>query len=1050
MTLVKSAIKYPVVVLVGVIFVFLFGAIALHKLPYQLTPKIVYPVISVYTSWKNASPYEIEAEVISPQEKALKSLESLQSMTSVSREGRGSITLEFKQGANLNTLLLQVSQKLEEVRGYPSGVDKPVIKSSGDSIPPSIYLFLHSSLPNESVEDKRVFFVESVVPFLERIEGVGEVSVWGGRDEQMHILLDTKLLAYNNITISEVISAITRANQDTSAGVLDYSSRSYRVRLKSKFASLEDIYNTVIRSEGGKNLLLRDLAEVKEGFAKTQVYSFHNNEDAISVRIHPNVSASVLELTDAVEKEVQKLNGGILKDHHLKLEWSRDQKGYILESIALVKENILYGVLFASFVLFVFLRGFSSVFVVAFVIPVSVFGTFIVLSILDRTLNVVSLAGISFAISMLVDNAIVVLENIQRHQMLGKSIYKSCVDGTREVVGALFASVLTTVAIFVPILGLESESGQLFYDIALSATSALLISLFVSLFVVPMLAYKMQGVGEGFQKIGQYTQRVANFVFYPLDCCGKLFYQSMSFLLSWILSSVFMRLASVGGFITLSVWLYGALFPKLSYLPSGDQNFAISYLSAPPGLSYTERKEIAKAIYEKNKDYLSINGYVAKKPQDTPAIKDLFFIGNESFMMIGSIAEDSKRIGDLVKKLQQDINSIPSIRGSVFQQGIFDAGNGGLSIDVYLNGVDLEALRNDAQKMIEAIREVIPKASVRAVPTLEINNKEITFYPDSQALALNGMDPRGFGEILSTFLSGKTIGEYQTQSGRNIDLVLKSNQYASFAPEDLNYAQIYTPQGNVVSLYSLAQIKEEYGITQIRHYERDRSILLIVIPPKDMALEEALNAIKTKAIPSVALNQNTKILFKGSADKLEQTKNELLGGFALAVVITYLLLCALYGNFIYPFVIILTLPFAVVGGFIGLKLTNLFVAPQPMDILAMLGMIILVGSVVNNAILIVYQSLINIREYKFESYKAVFEATLSRIRPIYMSMLTSVFGLLPLVIFGGSGSEIYRGLGAVIVGGLVFSTIVTIFIIPAILLFFVKREERYRMKGEWH
>ncbi|WP_027327270.1 efflux RND transporter permease subunit [Helicobacter pametensis] len=1048
MNLIKSAIKYPVVVLVGIIFVFLFGGIALYKLPYQLTPKVVYPIISIYTSWKNASPYEVEAEIISPQEKALKSLESLQSMTSISREGRGSITLEFKQGSNLNTLLLQVSQKLEEVRGYPSDVGRPIIKASGESIPPSIYLFLHSTQPNLSVQDQRVFFVENVVPFLERIQGVGEVSVWGGRDEQMHILLDTKLLAYNNITISEVISAITKANKNTSAGVLDYSSRSYRVRVNSKFASIDDIYNTVIKSEGGRILLLRDIAEVKEGFAKTQVYSFHNNQDAISVRIHPSVSASVLELTNAVEQEVQRLNSTILADHHLKLEWSRDQRGYILEAIALVQENILYGILFAAMILFVFLRNFSSVFVVAFVIPVSIFGTFVILVFFDRTLNVVSLAGISFAISMLVDNAIVVLENIQRHKAQGKSLYKSCIDGTREVVGAIFASVLTTVAIFVPILGLESESGQLFYDIALSATSALLISFFVSLFVVPMLTYKLQEHSSSIAGIGVWIGRIADWVFAPLDFIGKYFYQTMRFLLEIILSSVWMRLVCVSGFIALSIWLYGALFPRISYLPSGDQNFAISYLSAPPGLSYTERKEIAQTFYEQNKQYLSLNGYTPSSPQDPPAIKDLFFIGNESFMMIGAIAQDPKRIGDLTKKLQQDINNIPSVRGNVFQQGIFDAGNGGLSIDVYLTGVQLDTLREDAHKVIQTIREKIPKASVRAIPTLEINNKELTFYPDAQALALNGMDPRGFGEILSTFLSGKTIGEYQTQSGRNIDLVLKSNQYSSFAPEDLNFAQVYTPLGNVVSLYSLAQIKEEYGITQIRHYERARSILLIVIPPKDMALQDALETINTQVLPSIQLDKHTKVLLKGSADKLEQTKQELLGGFTLAVVITYLLLCALYGNFVYPFVIILTLPFAVVGGFIGLKLTNLYIAPQPMDILAMLGMIILVGSVVNNAILIVYQSLINIREYKLTPYPAIFEATLSRIRPIYMSMLTSVCGLLPLVIFSGSGSEIYRGLGAVIVGGLVFSTFVTIFIIPAILLFFISRE--HRTKGEKH
>ncbi|RDU69476.1 AcrB/AcrD/AcrF family protein [Helicobacter cholecystus] len=1042
MNLLKSAIKNPVVMLVGVVFIFLFGSLALKSIPYQLIPQVSRPIVSVYTSWSNANVYEIEAEVIVPQEKALKSLAGLQVMTSIAREGRGSINLEFEEGSNLDTILLDISQKLGEIRSYPEGVNRPIIKGSGESVPPSIYLFLHSLNPDRSVEDERVFFVNEIAPFLERIKGVGEVSVLGGRDEQMQILLDTKLLAYNNITINEVIVAISKANKNTSAGILDYSSRAYRIRVDSKFSSIDDIYNVVIKSERGRNILLRDLADVKEGFAKSQVYSFHNNEDAISVRIHPSVNTNVLELTEAVRKEVTRLNENILKPQGLSLEWSRDQEGYILEAIDLVKENLLYGILFSCLVLLIFLRQMSSVLIVTFVILLSTFGTFIVLYIFNRTLNIVSLAGISFAISMLVDNAIVVLENIHQHRLKAKSLFQSALDGTYEVAGAIFASVLTTVAIFIPILGLKSESGQLFFDIALASTSALLISLFISLFIIPMLVCEF----EKLSLLRWDIKKFWDFIFTPLEYGGRGFYFVMHKALNFFLKNWLRRLLCIFGFSAMSVYLYFVLMPKISYLPHGDQNFAIAYLSIPPGLSYQERKGIAKEIYEKNKHYLSINGYKGEK-QGIAAIKDLFFIGSDSFMMIGAIAEDKSKIEMMSKKLQQDISSIPSVRGSVFQQGIFDGGNGGLSVDLYINGHNLDTLRANAEEIIEKIKEKIPKANVRAVPTLEINNKEIAFYPDLQALALNGLDAKSFGEVISTILSGKVIGEFQTPSGRNIDLILKSNNYNQIAPEDLSYAQIYTPQGNIVSLYSLAQIKEQYGLTQIRHYERERSYLLIILPPKDMDLESVIKIIKKEILPTVDLGEN-KVLLKGSANELEKTSLDLLGGFALAVVITYLLLCALYGNFIYPFVIIFTLPFAVVGGFIGLKLTNLFIAPQPLDVLGMLGMIILVGSVVNNAILIVYQSLINIRNYGLRPYEAVLNATLSRMRPIYMSMLTSVCGLLPLVIFSGSGSEIYRGLGAVIIGGLVFSTLISLFVIPSLLLFFIQREKAQKGGGE--
>ncbi|ANV97473.1 hypothetical protein BBW65_00980 [Helicobacter enhydrae] len=1042
MNFIKSSILNPVVVCVGILFVFLFGILAFFQLPYQLLPKVTYPVVSVYTSWSNASPYEIESEILIPQEKVLKSIQSLKNLNSIAREGRGSITLEFKQGVDINAVLLQVSQKLDEIRNYPSGVSRPSIKASGESIPPSIYLFLESLDPKVEVQEERAFFVEKVAPLLERIKGVGEVSVWGGRNTQMQILLDTKLLVYNNITIAEVIDSISKTNKDTSAGVLDYSARSYRIRVKSKFKSLEDIYNSVLTNRDGRVVYLRDIAQVQGGYAKTQVYSFHNQKDAISVRIYPSAFANILELTNAIEQEVQRINEEILQKKGLKLAWSRDQRGYILESIALVQQNILYGIVFAGLVLFVFLRSMSSVFVVAFVIPVSVCGTFFVLQLFDRTLNIVSLAGISFAISMLVDNAIVVLENINQHHKRQKSLLNACIDGTQEVVGAIFASVLTTIAIFVPILGLKSESGQLFYDIALSATSALVISLVVSLFVVPMMIYQIQRMG-GASFVGWRSQMqgVGAKIFKPFDWLGKKAVALIGKILAICLQSAIKRLLCIVGFIGLCGWMFVGLYPKIDYLPSGNQNFAIAYLSIPSGLSYQERKEIAHQIYLQNKDYLSESGYKPKTPKDPVAIKDLFFIGNESFMFIGALAQDPSRIKDLIKKLQKDIGNIPSVRGNVFQQGIFDGGNGGMSVDLYLMGDNLEKLRMNARKLMEKIKEKIPQTIVRAIPSLEVNNKEVSFYPDLQALSANGLDAKSFGEILSTILNGKKIGEFTQKDGDTMDLVLKSASYTDIPPESLRFAQVYTPLGNVVSLQSLATIVEEYGIAQIRRHESERSILLIAIPPKDMPLDEVLKTIKTEVLSEVDL-EGQEVSLKGSADQLNQTKQELKGGLILAVVITYLLLCALYGDFFYPFVIIFTLPFAIVGGFLGIKLTNLYIAPQALDVLGMLGVIILVGSVVNNAILIVYQSLINIREYAQSPYNAVYNATLSRVRPIYMSMLTSVCALLPLVVFAGSGSEIYRGLGAVIVGGLAFSSIVSVFVIPALLLFFIGRETK--------
>lgn len=328
---------------------------------------------------------------------------------------------------------------------------------------------------------------------------------------------------------------------------------------------------------------------------------------------------------------------------------------------------------------------------------------------------------------------------------------------------------------------------------------------------------------------------------------------------------------------------------------------------------------------------------------------------------------------------------------------------------------------------------------MRTVPSLEINNREINLYPDSRALALNGLNVKSFGTIVEVMLEGKKISQYKDQDGKNIDLVLKTSQNKSkISPEDILYSQIYTPNGGILSLNSLADVKNELGVSRIRHFEQNRNILIILNSYGGQPLEEIMDKISENILPDIKKNTTDSIFLSGSAGKLDKLKTELLGGFVLAIVITYLILCALYGNFIYPFIIILTVPFATTGGLIGLYLLNRFLAPQNLDVITMLGFIILVGSVVNNAILIVYQTLINFKEYKLPAYESVIKATQSRLSPIYMSMLTSVFGLLPLVLFAGSGSEIYRGLGAVIVGGLIFSTIITVFVIPSLLLFVIK------------
>lgn len=1032
--MIKYAITKPVGVIVGAILVALFGILSLSQMPYQLTPKVVRPVISVSTTWSGATPYEIEREIIERQEQVLKGLDNLVSMESRARNSRGSITLEFKIGTNLSEAMLKVSNKLDEVRRYPEGIDRPTITASGENASPVIWMMLKTKAGNpRHINEYRTFFNERIIQRFERIEGVAELFFPSGTDREMHVVLDNAKLLAHQLTMSEIINALNAENINLSAGAMDFGQKSYRVRSVAEFKSPEMIADTIIWSDGENRIRLGDIAEVREGYEKPRAYVEHNFEPGLVIGVKPSPAANVLALTDAVERVFVELNGGVLEREGLYLEWMHDQRGYIQGAIELVKHNILIGALLAVVILWIFLRSVASTVVIALAMPLSILGTFIVMNALGRTLNVVSMAGISFAVGMLVDSAIVVLENIDRHRRLGKGIFEAAYEGVREVIGALVASVLTTVAIFIPIIRMEEEAGQLFRDIALTASSAVLLSLVVSILVIPMFSYQL---------LRFFKPNEAR----PIPALDRLGAR----LVAWIVrgvrfctASVASRVATILLFSGASVALGYFLMPKMEYLPEGNQNFVTAILNTPPGLSYEERKALGREVFRLNEAYFESKGYAKDEAGAMPPLRHLFFLGAESFVYFGGRSSLEDRAGDMIPQFQKTLRQLPGVTGVAMQPGIFERGLGkGRTIDVDISGAEIPSIAKSAAALQRLIRQNFPEGTqVRALPSLELTYPELNFYPDSDRLKSVGLTPTSFGIALDVLMEGRKMAEYKEEGREKIDMVLKMSE-ESPTPEALQESLLYTPLAGIVPLSSLATLKREHGINEIRHFERQRTVTLQVTPPKDMPLEVAMQRIEGEMASELRekglMGENT-LRLSGTADKLSQTRLALQGGFVLAVVIIYLLMAALYENFLYPLIIIFTVPLAVAGGMMALRLVDWLLARQPLDILTMLGFIILVGTVVNNAILIVYQALHNVRSAGLEAYEAVIESVRTRLRPIYMSTLTSLFGMLPLIIAPGPGSEVYRGLGAVIVGGLGFSTLITVFVIPSLLLFVIER-----------
>jgi HAE1 family hydrophobic/amphiphilic exporter-1 len=499
------------------------------------------------------------------------------------------------------------------------------------------------------------------------------------------------------------------------------------------------------------------------------------------------------------------------------------------------------------------------------------------------------------------------------------------------------------------------------------------------------------------------------------------------------------RTATVLGFSILSICGAVLLFPKMEYLPQGNRNLIINILIPPPGLSFNERKAIGEHIYRVNEPYFSSdhNGY--------PGIENMFYVGAEQIMLFGAISIHEQRAAELIPLFMRTIYSIPGMYGVSIQAGVFQTGLGrGRTIEVNIGGDDLNRIVEISGMLFGAIMKEIPNAQIRPVPSLELLFPEVRIIPDRDRLKAAGMTATDFGVAIDVLMDGREIGEFKQEGEKKIDMILKVSEENISTPEKLYNSLIAIEGGKVVPVSSLSKMLRTTGITQIRHLERQRTITLQITPPFSIPLQEAMEIINARVVAPLAdqgMLEGVDVGQSGVADKLTEARRSFQWNFLLAAVIAYLLMAALFGNFIYPVIIMFTIPLAGGGGLLGLKLVNIGIANQPLDILTMLGFVILIGVVVNNAILIVHQALNNIRYHGMAYREAVLESTRTRLRPIYMSAMTSVIGMLPLVLIPGPGSEFYRGLGSVVLGGLAVSTVFTVFVIPALLMFFIKMEK---------
>ena len=1010
MNITEKSLKNPAAVLVITVMMMVLGVVMTTRLPVQLFPAIERPQLAVTTFWRAASPSEIESEIVEPIEEVMLGLPGLEEIRTFSNPAFGFVSLEFELGQDMDRTLIEVISRLNRLPPLPADADRPQIQMNGGDPAGETLIYLFTQFREDSKlgrNDYVPFIEDEVLPRLIALEGVANVTVeaGGGLGEQLQIDFDPVRAAELGIDLNNIARSVGRT-VDSSGGYVDVGRRRYMLNFQGRYEP-EELRALILDWRDGRPVTLGDIATVEIGSAPNNQVVYQNGNPAIGMRVVRESGANVLATIERLTAELEELNSGILAEQGIAIEKSFDPSIFINRAINLLGGNLMVGILLAVGVLWLFLRQVRATLLIACMIPICLLTTVVMLGVFGRTVNVISLAGLAFATGMVLDAAIVVLENIVRLREQGKAMSFAALLGARQVWGALLASTATTVAIFVPILFLEDVEGQLFADLALTIAIGVGMSLIVAVTVLPVMARSFLTKLPDETAAGRRGARIASF-------------------LMKVTGSPVRRAALILGLASGAIGLSYFMLPNMNYLPPVKRDAVDAFMMFPSGSNVeTVRTEIAEVINERLAPYMS--------GEKEPSLRNYYFISfpNGQAGSLGVRINDQSRIKEMEQIVQNEILSgFPDVFAFAQQGNLFGGFGGNGSVEFNIHSRDLNSLRDVTMQAMRLIPQAIPGAQARPNPDPNVISPELKIIPNDRRLAEVGYTRGDIARIVRALGDGLWLGEH-FDGDKRVDMILKSGDWTE--PELLYSVPLATPRGGTVPLGDLVTIERGVGPTFIQRVNRSRTVTFNINQPEGMALEDMVAVLKAEVEPQIRamLPADATISYGGSADALERAVKSLAMNFVLALGLLFLILAALFRSPKDALLVVVTIPLATVGGVLALQLLNT-VAFAPLDLLTMIGFIILLGLVVNNAILLVAQTRAG-EEEGLTRTQAVERALALRIRPIFMSTLTSIMGMLPLVLFPGAGSDIYRGMATTIVGGMSVSTLFTLVMLPALL-----------------
>ena len=1015
MDLAELSVKRPVLVTVFSIIIILFGAIGFKYLGVREFPSIDPPVITVRTSYTGANADVIQSQITEPLEKAINGIDGIRTLSSSSNQGSSIITVEFNLSSNLEAAANDVRDKVSQaVKQLPQDIDAPPVVSKADAnSDPIISMTLVSD--TRSLLDVSDYAENVMAQNLQTISGVSAVQIWGQRRYCMRIRLKPDKMAAYSLTPLDIKLALDKENVDLPAGKIEGNSTELTVNTIGRLSTVSEFETMIVKENENNIVRLRDVAHVELGAENEETILKESGTPMVGLALVPQPGANYIDISDEFYKRYEVLKNDLPKDY--KINIALDNTRFIKKSIVEVGETLIIALLLVILIIFLFFRDWIVAFRPLIDIPVSLIGAFFIMYLMDYSINVLTLLAIVLATGLVVDDGIVVTENIFKKIEKGLSPKDAAIQGTREIYSAVIITSLTLVAVFMPVIFLEGFVGRLFREFGVVLAGAVLISAFVSLTLTPMLNAKLVRK-DPTKKSKFYTWSEPFFV--GLDAWFKDAITNFFKQRWWALIILLVSVVS-------AIFFWFNLQSELS--PLEDRNWLRLSVTTPEGTSFESTDKLMDKLSTFVDD--SINEKAVCLTVTAPGFAGSGAV-NTGFVRIAlSQADDRKRSqADIASFISKNIAQFPEGKVFVIQEQSISSGGGprgGLPIQYVLQTNDFNKLRDKLPKFLELANKNSTFQGVDA--NLKFNKPELIIEINRDKAKVLGVSIADVAQTIQLALSGQRFG-YYIKGDKQYQVVGQVNREHRDDPNDINDLFIRNKNGEMIQLDNIITIIERSSPPQLYHYNRYQSATIQAGLAPGKTIGDGINQMNI--IAKQVLDESFTTSLTGASRDFAESSSNILFAFLLAIVLIYLLLAAQFESFMEPFIIILTVPMALAGALFSLWYFN-----ETLNIFSEIGMIMLIGLVTKNGILII-EFANQLRKKGLNVKEALIEASTARLRPILMTSLATVLGALPIAMALGAGSKSRMGMGIVIIGGLLLSMVLTLFVIPAIYSYLVK------------